>query len=412
MLKQQAQKILNQLKNSGTPSEGLSLYTVGDAFRSNLLELESEILSLTGQPRILMKVVKGSFGSGKSHFLEYLGWMLRYDCPSNCIISKISLDKLRDPDDFQLLLVKGMRTISEDKDYLQILVRAFHDSRNFYIQKNLRNIYLNPEETKKLYALIIYQLLGMVSQNILSSEIIQLLDTSQHIPNIANSLTKFRVKQLLEKARNQSSTENIEFVETYLNIIDDPDAFASDFEAAAKKLSREGTLTDVIFRILKISGFKTIVILLDEMESLKTHNIKVKQTLTNVRAFIDGLRAVGEKFGYPSTAFICASTDEFFSDTIRENEPPLYSRLEDQGQEIVLQNFSPADIDNLIFKLRELFFLAGEKLPHVRQVTDSVEHDAIAIRQKILTKFSNSPSDLTCRKLVREILKEISLSKI
>src|SRR3954463_7153097 len=98
-LRDQAENILTLLTNRFTSSGGLEYFTVGDQFGDKLLEIESEILTLPSRPRPLEWRVIGDFGSGKTHFLTFLHWLLQRDAPKSCIISRADITDLRNADD-------------------------------------------------------------------------------------------------------------------------------------------------------------------------------------------------------------------------------------------------------------------------------------------------------------------------
>jgi hypothetical protein len=172
----------------------------------------------------------------------------------------------------------------------------------------------------------------------------------------------------------------------------------SHFEELAKALSDEGILVEVIFKILKQAGYKTVVILTDELEALKQEfNEDVARVLTPLRELHDDLdRSGGE---YPAVALIAGATREFINDTLRTEEPALYSRWINNVRE--LPPLTDADIDDLILKLNHFFIIAGRPV-------DMLSRDQIiAIRDQINNEFIENEQLKSARAVIGRIIEMI-----
>ena len=406
-LQAEAQQIINKLENTNVPPEGLNYFTVGDSFRDSLLNLKNQVLSLPKSQKALEKIIVGGFGSGKTHFLSYLRWHLERDLLDECIISQVDMSKLRSTSDFQLHIIQGMKPIRGDGNYATVLRQAYQRLQSYYIAKYSG---VSPKDVEYLYGVILYSILGQLSQGWVSRDLLEILGASNPIDKLLNFLSGRTMQSLFEQAQRQANQEHTEFVHRYLDIIRHPNQPISAFEIPARQLSHKGELTDVIFKTLSLTGANLVVILVDELESLNRFDETIRsQILVDIRDFRDSFANVGINLGYPPIAFVCASTANFY-DNLNREEPALASRWEEK--DVFLELLSPADIDNLIFKLRELYFFAGYDLKPLNWSPDDTEHDVIRMRKRILEESEKLGLSLTTRRVIRKLLDEISRTMI
>jgi len=408
-LQAKIRKLLNDLESVNTPSDDFEYLTVGDNFRSELLSLKQEILALALERKKLEKIVKGGFGSGKTHFLSNLNWLLERDGDSKLIISRIDLSKLRSPDEFEFSIIREMKQI-KGGNYVEVLRVAYENIKKEYVESHSN---VTSKQVEDFFATILFLLLGKATANatngFIDSEVLSALGAKNSVERLANLLTGHALNKLFAQTRSQARREDVEFVDRFIQIIKHPKLpIATAFEVPARTLSRERQLTDVIFKALNFSGIQTIVILVDELETLKRFSeVNLRETLVTIRDFRDSFEAVGKTPGYPSIAFICASTESFFDETLRVEDPALHDRWCWEQKEVLLEPFSPADIDNLIFKVRELFYLAGYQLHPIKSSLEMSEHEIIQLRQRMLEKYKDNRSELTTRRLVGNLIQEI-----
>ena len=402
-IQDEAREILAKLESRNVPPTGLNYFTVGDSFRVSLFSLRERILELPFEPKSLEQMVIGGFGSGKTHFLSYLNWLLQKDAPKESIISRVDLSDLREINEFEFLVVQGLRPAKDNGNYADVLRQAYQRIRDSYMA---RYHGVSKSDIELLYGTIIFSILGHASHGWISRDMLDLLGVNDPIDKIINYFSGKTMQSLFEKARTNANKDHVDFVDKYLHMIRYPDTPISAFEEPARELARRGRLTDVIFKVLSLSGIKLIVLLVDELESLSRYDTyDMRKILVSIRDFRDTFSRIGVNPGYPSIAFITASTGAFF-DKVYEEEPALHSRWEDKI--IPLEFMSSADIDNLIFKLRELFYLAGYQLTPVASLENSVSHDVIQLREKTKQSFySDSTREMTTRRLISQLLKDI-----
>jgi len=400
-LQEEAREILAKLESRNVPPTGLNYFTVGDSFRSNLFTLKENILSLSGQPKSLERTIIGGFGAGKTHFLRYLDWLLQKDALNECVISKVDMSDLRDINEFEFLVVQGLRPAKPvGQNYADVLRQAFLRVREVYLSQ-YHNV--SQRDIELFYGTIIFSILGQTSQGWINKEILQLMGISDPLDKLINYFSGKTIQGLFDLARTNASADHVSFVDNYLQMIRSPNTPISAFEEPARKLANRGHLTDVIFKVLYVSGIKLAVLLVDELESLsRFETYDMRKILVSIRDFRDSFSNIGTTPGYPSIAFITTSTGVYF-EKIREEEPALYSRWD--GNFIPLEFMSAADMDNLIFKLRELYYLAGYKLAPVT-IQDGI-HDVIQLRQEILNIDLKDTNDRTTRKLITILLEKV-----
>lgn len=404
-LQTEAQKIILTLQETNVPHHGLNYFTVGDSFRYDLLRLKSDILKLSNSNtrQLLEKIVIGDFGTGKTHFLNYLQWLLEKELMTQCVISKVDLSYLNSPDKLQLMIIKGMKMTGDKGDYGKVLHMAYDSIQKQLIHKRLSDgKILDEQERQKFYATILYYLLGKVTGGWVTEGIVKLLGQPNWIDSLSRQLSKRNLDQTYQEAKSRSSDQDNQFIETYLQIIQDPQAPKTHFETHATELSKTGKLTDLIFKVLKFSQTKMLVILIDELEAIKGKGDEfLTQLLVNIRALRDTLSYPD----FPSITIIFASTGQMFFEEILKKEPALHSRW--KGKEIILERFSEADIDNLIFKLRELYYLAGYPLKSIERANNMRDHGVVELRKQILKDYENEPTGLSSRELIGRLLNDI-----
>lgn len=400
-LQEEARAILAKLESRNVPPTGLNYFTVGDSFRSNLFTLKENVLSLSGQPKSLEKTIIGGFGAGKTHFLSYLDWLLQKDALNECVISRVDMSDLRDINEFEFLVVQGLRPAKPaGQNYADVLRQAYLRVREIYMSQYHG---ISQRDIELFYGTVIFSILGQTSQGWINKDMLQLMRVNDPLDKLINYVSGKTIQGLYDLARTNASEDHVSFVDNYLQMIRSPNTPISAFEEPARKLANRGHLTDVIFKVLYVSGIKLVVLLVDELESLtRFETYDMRKILVSIRDFRDSFSNIGVAPGYPSTAFITTSTGVFF-EKIREEEPGLYSRWD--GSIIPLEFMSAADVDNLIFKLRELYYLAGYKLSPVTLKGDI--HDVVQLRQEILTVQMKNAEERTTRKLISILLEKV-----
>ncbi len=356
---QEFRRTIQLLKNKNVPESALDTFTVGDVFRRTVLDLESEILALDRQRGVVEHVMTGGFGSGKTHMLTYLHSLLSTDADQNVVISRVDLSDLRDPNDLQYLIIKGLQP-AQGGNYMTVLQGAFDKMIADY-----QTEHKIPAKVEGVQALMVVSAGVLGSLHIVpgGSLLKNGLDTLSKTPVVRKFKTSMERNQSTNQLRAQAAEGYEEHVIAFLNLIQ-RHSFGEDFDEAAKKLSRDGTLSDMVFRVLAQSGCKIIVILIDELEAVASLGSPqdpspVQRVLTSFRSFRDNFSKAGS--AYPSIGLLVMSTDRFFETEIEKYEPALWSRWE--SKEKRLQPRIPsADLDYLIYQLRSLYAQAGFRL--------------------------------------------------
>ncbi|NEP23862.1 BREX system ATP-binding domain-containing protein [Moorena sp. SIO3I6] len=412
-LQEEAKQILSMLENINTPLGGLDYFTVGDHFRSSILKLKKEILKTSSQPKPLEKLVIGDYGAGKTHFISYLHWLLLRDAPPGSIVSRVDLSRILDKHEFEFRVIQGMKLVDQSNGhreivnhYPEVLRSAYESVRDRFMTQDGKS----REEIEKFYANLILLLLGAVGSPVSLKDLLEVFRDRPFFKQLLREFSGQTQQALYERAIQESSQEDTKFVQNYLKIIKKPEVAVTDFEPSAKQLSKEGKLTDVIFRILKYSGINLVVVLVDELESLvrKLGRDQAMTCLETIRNFHSSLNRIGAENGYPSMAFVVTCTPNFF-DELQTLNTPLYQRWLNRtgNKHIVLQSFSFADIDNLIFKLRELFYLAGYHLRPAQCASSGFKHEVIELRQQWLDYQQNQSKPQTTRDLMIFLIDKI-----
>ena len=266
-LQEEARRILAMLKGVQVPEKGLNHFTVGDHFRENLLKLKKDILALSSQQNLLERIVLGGFGTGKTHFLSYLDYLLKRDASSDCVISRVDLSALRGPHDLQYLIVHGMQS-AESGNYARVLLQAYNRMRDNYMSQYRS---LSKQNFERLYGSILFAVLGQVSKGWVRQEILEVLGITDPFEKLMKYFAGNTLQAIFEQDRQRADADHVKFVDSYFKLIRNPNAPITAFEEPARKLSYQGVLTDIVFKVLAFSGFKMVVILVDELERKPHH---------------------------------------------------------------------------------------------------------------------------------------------
>src|SRR5262249_32690182 len=126
----------------------------------------------------------------------------------------------------------------------------------------------------------------------------------------------------------QTSYEFVEFVEALSDLVANPDNYGDHFEILVRELAANFSLTDIIFKLIKVAGYKRLIIIGDELETLASHSADfMMRTLTQMRSFRDSCFSNADR-NYPAVSFLLFSTPVFLENNIKVSEPALWSRWE------------------------------------------------------------------------------------
>ncbi|WP_138505694.1 BREX system ATP-binding domain-containing protein [Nostoc sp. PA-18-2419] len=395
-------RILKLLEATLVPESGLELFTVGDGFRRIVSQISNELSELSKEPQFREYIIEGSFGGGKTHFLKYISWLISENESGNRVVSSLDMSNLSLPGDFEHRVVRGMYS-GDEKNYGEVLrnlyKRIVAHLHQEYVKQNI-NIY--PDELEKIFETLLYFIIGTVSAGTLDRSIIELLGNANPVSSIVRILSRKTISSLALKARHNSSANSIKFVETYISIIKNENAPLSRFDEACISLGKEKELCNVIFRMLKLAGYNSVIILVDELETIKRfREDRQRQILTEIREFRDRFSLVGEDQGFPSTALLVASTSQFSSGgALEQLEPALQDRW--KRKKLPLIPLSESDIDHLLFRLRDLFYFAGYKL---KPLDEGDIHEIITMRRKLFNNMTLV--DRNPRNIIAELIKMI-----
>jgi len=394
-------RLIKALENIHVPESGLELFTVGDGFRSEVGRLETELLSLSRESPFVEYVINAPFGGGKTHFLRYLSSLVSQNGPKNVIVSSVDMSRISSPEDFESNVIRGMR-IYDGKGYGEVLrtsyARVIKHMQDEYLRTKINT---TEKDLSKIFETLLYFILGAITEGVLTRSVVELLGDINPISAFVNLLTGKTVSNLASQARLNSSKTRVDFVDSYLGIVQSKDAPLSKFDEACSALAKDKELCNVIFRILRLALYNSIVIFVDELETVKKSDKDAqKQILTAIRDFRDRLSSAGEDDGYPPTGLIVASTTQFSKVELEEVEPALHDRW--KRKMIPLPIFTHADIDHLLFRLRDLFYLAGYRLKPL-QVGEI--HEIILMRERIFQ--DSNLTERHPRDVIAELIKLI-----
>lgn len=426
-------RLINILKTKVVPDELLESFTVGDFFRRSVHRLASEILTLRDKQGAIERILAGGFGTGKTHFLNYLQHLIvnhAGEAP-DVLISRVDLGDLRNPNDLQYHVVVGLRRLTGER-YGSIFDMAYGWLEQNYLELaeapsappqppksppeqskpasggfRLGNIKLpgklkdlineeNLENLRKKAAELGEKVKDTMGQVV--KDVAERLDDTPMMKNLRQTT---RYNQMMKRAADVHD----EHVVAFLTLCDN-DYYGDGFRDAARKLSFENRLSDAVFKVLRMVGIQVIVILVDELEAVASlgsaHDpTPIQKTLTAFRDFRDELHKAGKEDGYPSIACIVTSPN-IFLEKIETYEPALWSRWEAKVLRLDSSiDFQNQDFEDLARQLRGLYSKAGYRLSSLE------EEDLAKLRDEITAQLEASQRIGNMREVILRIMEYI-----
>jgi len=352
-IEKETKRLISILKSKNVPDSDLNLLTTGESFEKITRQLQGEVAQLPHPASILVRVLAGEFGSGKSHMLTYLSDQVRKASSQDVLFSKVDLGKLREAEyfGFQFQIMKGLYSI-QHATYQEIIREIYDRIYTGFKQENPNaTSYESKDFVKRVVASVVSGIVPTPAPGLFEILIKYILDLLEKIFRGG----KARAMQFSSLVQPQVLDQKpIEFVDAFSDLAQRPRE-NSAFEELAKQLSYDAELTNVLFKLMKQAGFKVVIIFVDELEALSGEfGDRLGKVLTRLREFHDEMGKAGRD--YPAIALIVASTPNFLED-LKLKEPALYSRWYKAVIEIPFM--SDADIDDLILRVNSIFDLAG-----------------------------------------------------
>lgn len=426
---QEAARILKNLKSKIPPTqtEDLLLYAVGDQFYRSIRHAERSIMSLLNNPSGFVNILIGDFGSGKSHFIQHLKWKLTIELsrlngtgksPDDIrffVFSDVNMEYLREPGEFEYQIIKNMKLVSHDAsaDWLDIFRISYQRIVKKYKEESELGLITN-KNVEQFITIILTSVVENITFGLLGKEVVAYLRDRDPWRQIALRLPANKLKEEYKTRLNDADQSVKDFISAFFisSKNNQSSKYREQLENAMMVLSRENKLVDVVFKLLTLANAEMIVLFVDEMEDIVARE-NASEILGAIKKFFDNLGKSGKKtietieglkVGYPSIGLVCASTDVFFDKHLLAINPALHNRLKND-QNTRLEALSPSDIDNLIFKVRELFYSAGYDLPSIIQ-SENGEHEVIEIRKILMLEILENleSSQLTTRDLFPKLI--------
>ncbi len=426
---QEATRILKNLKSKIPPTQtdDLLLYAVGDQFYRSIRQAERNIFGLLNNPSGFVNILIGDFGSGKSHFIQHLKWKLTIELSQLndvgkasedirfFVFSDVNMEYLKEPGEFEYQIIKNMKLVSNDvsADWLDIFRISYQRIVKKYKEESELGLITN-KNVEQFITIILSSVVENITFGLLGKDVMTYLRDKDPWRQIALRLPANKLKEEYKNRLNDADQSVKDFISIFFlsSRNNQSSKYRGQLDEAMMVLSKENKLVDVVFKLLTLANAEMIVLFVDELEDIIARD-NASEILGAIKKFFDNLGKSGKKtietieglkVGYPSVGLVCASTDVFFDKHLLALNPALHSRLKN-NQNTRLEALSPSDIDNLIFKVRELFYSAGYDLPSITQ-SENGEHEVIEIRkllmQEILENLENS--NLTTRDLFPKLI--------
>jgi len=388
---------LKDLKGSGTPLGTLSnpnaadlafleQITVGNEFQDLLNETLTEINDLNVSHSAYEKIISGTFGTGKTHFGLLLYKKLVDANEDNRLIITFDFSDIgASPSNFQSLMISGLR-IEGGQGYQYACRRIFER-----ILSNISEANSYEENNKNTFKDTVKFIVSKAYKRVQDSFVGEMID-DKFGNEIKSALRGEKLNQLISEFESETTHEFNEFIETLADLVANPDRNSDKFKEAVQKLSDDYLLIDILFGLIKSAGYTSIVIIADEVESLKSRDF-TRQVFNIIRNFRDACFAKAGRV-YPSMALVFLCTPALLADTIRTEEPALWRRWENNISEL-----PEPDIEETVGKFTNLAIDAHMLNSNMdtQQIINKLEQES---ERKMLTM-----ADIVTR-LVTELLKK------
>ena len=426
MDKREAKNLLHALMTAGTPPPTKAYYlhyTAGEEFRNLARNFAESITSLSnGINGYLPRVILGSIGIGKTHFLRYLYLLLEKEIGNDnkTICSWIELRELTDETDFQYLFIKGLSGLHED----------FPVGTQYKVL--LKNMYYQISES-----IVSGRNYSPAQKQIIMRKFLDLLvDTAAAIsplPHLSvpgkffakyvlQQMRKKQDKDRIELMRSKDITEGInqfsqiafqkEFIYQFINL-GEGNHSDSDFDRHLQDLakqSKHNELIDLTMKLIYRAGFSRLIIFIDEMEHINSFRTsdtteKYSERSAQILNLFHKLHqrmvdhAGQEKDdSYPSVAQIMVMPDYLLDSVITKIDPATAERLSINRFSLPVLPRNDRTTNELIRKIWELHEFAGYTLK---------SHAETAIRKikvELYEKINKDRKPATMRHLIPRLI--------
>lgn len=317
----------------------------------------------------LLRLVTGTFGVGKTHFMYHIERLLQnLNDKEDTLVIWVNLRDLQEPNDFQYLLFRGLKTIGGDH------LSAWNGIYNRLADK----VILDRKVTQSQRYALIYQIIDAFfdGAEAISNLSIPSKFVSLPILNLLRNKSKQRLKSFIRA--EQFGTNALKAYQK--GFLDSLLAFGEgrvnydDFDLVSQNINKNanyGNLIDLMFRLFWLAGYKRVVVFVDEFERIDTREgndeiIIRSQWTRNIlnhffRFYDDSVLNAGKT--YPPIAQILAMPDNLYSDVLARADPALRTRFDNSDKmELGIVGIETAKNSNLIEKIIQLFQYAGYSL--------------------------------------------------
>lgn len=330
---------LKNLRGSGTPLGTLSnpevadlafieKITVGSDFQNLLNETLMEINDLNIHHSATEKIISGTFGTGKTHFGLLLYKKLIDTNQDNRLIITFDFSDIgASSSNFQSLFISGLR-IEGGSGYQYACRRIFERILN-----NLPETSAFAKNDKSTFKNLV-KFIGFKAYKRLRHSFIGEMIDEKFGNEIKSALRDNKLNHVILEFESETTHEFNEFIEALADLVVNPDKHSDKFKDTVQKLSNEHLLVDILFSLIKSAGYTSVIIIADEVESLKSRDLKFTREVFNIiRNFRDDCFAKAGGI-YPSIALIFLCTPSLLEDIIRTEEPALWRRWENNISEL------------------------------------------------------------------------------
>lgn len=429
MDKKEALSLLNTLMTAGTPPPSKFYYmhcTAGEEYRNLAKNFTESIRDLSEIINgYLPRVILGSIGIGKTHFLRYLYLLLEKELgdSKDTLCSWIELRELNEETDFQYLFIKGLSSLHEE----------FPIGTQY--QKVLQTIYNRIADP-----IINGQNYSVDQKRIITRQILDtLLDTAATVSpmptltipgkllaKIVLQITrKKQDKKRLEMLRRNAVFEEVtqlgqiayqkEFIYQLINLGEGRHQ-NSDFDRVLQELakqSKHNELIDLTMKLLHKAGYTRLIIFIDEMEHINSRRSsgeieKYSERSAQILNLFHRLHqnmvdhAGQEKSdSYPSVAQIMVMPDYILDSVITKIDPATAERLNINRFALNLLPKNSPTTNELIRKIWDLHELAGYKFKTNSDIALK------KIKDSVYDELKSKTTPATMRHLIPNLIKII-----
>lgn len=416
MNREDAETLLQQLEGNRTPPARLNgafgSFTVGRS-RNIANKIYKRIPKAKAH---FVELITGSYGSGKTHTLNFLEELIinsiRDNSPNSLDYNTTALMRLD--------LNAGIETVALLQTNLVSSLSVFSDSdklqaydalRYVYNQikkKHLQNLYDRLNSQAKVRDLL-RDIAGIgVGSAYPFGTVLHLLATARYDEWEKNRIVHRDTTGEIGELTNSLTAIQMGFVESFISNGESKTNYIAEYDDLFANASTNWEYLDVLLKILRSAGYTHVIMLIDEAEKLTSgfrgdSEVQIEEMALLGARMLEKFHSLHQKIGrlqdqYPAVIQVITIPESSLA-KIRRINPALMNVWEGDHQVHHLENVS--NIKAIVLKISEIMLHAGYELPYMSfSIQDNIE-------KEILNQLKEKGQISTMRNVIPKVIRSL-----